>query len=428
MQNLAPDLLDFPVFCCDGIFWTNKVIVVALAPFLKETLEEDSSLILPDVRVTQFRAFHENLFSRRDLSSSECEVISSVGQLFGLEKFSHSDGLSCDPPTLDYQRIFRAQREEYFRKVYGNLELSSHVLRLSKEEKKPLVSEYLNDILQSGESSGSVVECEDCGRTFDDPLLLSSHRATVHSSRAVAPPKTFPCRFCSKTFSYSINERRHTYLVHTRGRRREVSQAGAQENLSNDQLDSDSLVMNGSQLDQKSIKSQEPFPKLEQFRCNICGEFLKSKRYLVAHIQTHYGGGYKCDYPGCQRVFKENAKLKRHKLVHTGEKAFKCEFCGLSFSLRHNLKTHEKTHTRRDLLKCRYCRYETIQKCNLRLHELTHERSAAGARSGKGRPHGKQSRKIIEAVELLEKEDSFDTGDDQIEELMKEMESDDTLQ
>ena len=64
------------------------------------------------------------------------------------------------------------------------------------------------------------------------------------------------------------------------------------------------------------------------------------------YLQAHYGGGYACDYPGCTSVFKENAKLKRHKLVHTGEKAFKCDYCGLSFSLRHNLKTHEKTHTR----------------------------------------------------------------------------------
>ena len=423
LQNLPPDILDFPVFCCDGIFWTNKVIVLALAPFLKESLEEDSSLILPDLRVSQFKLFHENLFIKRNLSTSDCSVISYVGQLFGLEKYSLSDSLNCDPLTLDYQRIFRAQREEYFNKIYGNLELSSHVLRLSKEQKKPVVSEYLNDILHSEETSPSVVECEDCGRTFDDPSLLSSHRATVHSSRPGLQPKTFPCRFCGKTFAYSVNERRHTYLVHPRGSRRDLRP----QDLSY-QLDSEGLVINSSQLDQKSNKSQETFPKLDQFRCNICGEFLKSKRYLVAHIQTHYGGGYKCDYPGCQRVFKENAKLKRHKLVHTGEKAFKCEYCGLSFSLRHNLKTHEKTHARRDLLKCRYCRYETIQKCNLRLHELTHERTAAGTRSGKGRPHGKQSRKIIEAVELLEKEESFETEEDQIEEFMKEMESDDTLQ
>ena len=33
----------------------------------------------------------------------------------------------------------------------------------------------------------------------------------------------------------------------------------------------------------------------------------------------------------------------------------------------------------------------------------------------------------MEAVEILEKEETFDTTDDQIEEFIKEMESDDTL-
>ena len=76
---------------------------------------------------------------------------------------------------------------------------------------------------------------------------------------------------------------------------------------------------------------------------------------LFEYLQAHYGGGYACDYPGCTSVFKENAKLKRHKLVHTGEKAFKCDYCGLSFSLRHNLKTHEKTHTRLVMFWVRFC-------------------------------------------------------------------------
>ena len=70
-----------------------------------------------------------------------------------------------------------------------------------------------------------------------------------------------------------------------------------------------------------------------------------STRYK-ARILIIAGNLGRCDWPGCTSVFRENSKLKRHKLVHTGEKAFKCEHCGLSFSLRHNLKTHEKTHTR----------------------------------------------------------------------------------
>ena len=421
---MSQNILDFPVFCSDGIFWSNKVVLAALAPFLRDGLEEDSCVILPDVKVNQFKVFHANLFSKRNLTSSECGTISSVGKIFGLEKYSEPDSLSsCHPQTLDYQKIFRKQREEYFCKVYGNQDMGQQALRLSEQRRrKPLVSEYLNDILCKEDDGQDSIECLDCGRTFEDSECLNSHRSIVHSNSKGSQSKSYPCRFCSKKFSYLINLRRHTYLVHPNANEREQIRAANREKVSNDEYESDLAPDSSYKEDIKSNKSQEDFPKLEQLRCKICGEFLKSKRYLVAHIQTHYGGGYRCDYPGCTSVFKENAKLKRHKLVHTGEKAFKCDYCGLSFSLRHNLKTHEKTHTRRDLLKCRYCKYETIQKCNLRLHEATHERAGLLAdRTGKGRPQGRQSRKIIEAVELLEKGDTFDQTEDQIEEFMKKM-------
>lgn len=42
--------------------------------------------------------------------------------------------------------------------------------------------------------------------------------------------------------------------------------------------------------------------------------------------------------------FKEVQKLNRHKISHSGVRAFKCQFCGKAFSLLHNMRTHEKVH------------------------------------------------------------------------------------
>ena len=51
---------------------------------------------------------------------------------------------------------------------------------------------------------------------------------------------------------------------------------------------------------------------------------------------------YKCET--CGKGFKEQQKLRRHRVTHTGEKNHKCSFCGKGFGLRHNMRAHEKIH------------------------------------------------------------------------------------
>ena len=49
-------------------------------------------------------------------------------------------------------------------------------------------------------------------------------------------------------------------------------------------------------------------------------------------------GQYAC--PFCNRVSAHSGSIKRHILIHTGEKPFKCKYCPMSCRQKSDLKNH----------------------------------------------------------------------------------------
>uniref|UniRef100_UPI00358FE4EE zinc finger protein 92-like n=1 Tax=Myxine glutinosa TaxID=7769 RepID=UPI00358FE4EE len=107
------------------------------------------------------------------------------------------------------------------------------------------------------------------------------------------------------------------------------------------------------------------------YKCTSCGKSFNLSSTLKRHMMIHNGERpYKCT--SCGKSFNLSSTLKQHMMIHNGERPYKCTSCGKSFNRSSTLKQHMMIHNGERPYKCTSCGKSFSQSSTLKKHKMIH--------------------------------------------------------
>ena len=123
----------------------------------------------------------------------------------------------------------------------------------------------------------------------------------------------------------------------------------------------------------------------ENISCAICHRKFASESSRDVHVKSESckiriekkreaarNGEFKCSFEKCEKQYLTKTHLDRHTMIHTNERPYQCDNCGMAFHQKGSLKEHMRLHTGEKPYQCQVCPNAYAQGGTFKAHLKTH--------------------------------------------------------
>uniref|UniRef100_A0A8C9U0Z6 C2H2-type domain-containing protein n=1 Tax=Scleropages formosus TaxID=113540 RepID=A0A8C9U0Z6_SCLFO len=167
-------------------------------------------------------------------------------------------------------------------------------------------------------------QCSECSKCFSSPSKLRRH-CLIHTGQ-----RPFHCWECGGTFRQ---------LAHLKTHQQTHKKPWGVQNHTDEKVDHES-----KDLELQSESHVSPNSILCIPTSAVSDKVTENRNSMMGNIHRKH----QCKL--CFKCFASPYKLKRHNLIHTGQKPFRCASCGKTFRQAVHLKVHQQTHGRLNLV------------------------------------------------------------------------------